>query len=656
MPDVAALPSEAVPVALLYEAGDLGGHLKVALNELGASIVYESQASNLDQAALAGSGARIVVFNLDPESEGEIDQVCDVLDKGGYEVVFNDADASARLSGTDQARWARHLAAKILHKPEIAEPPRPAWAESVPSPGQRAAAAIPSFAEPVAETQATFVAPSEAPTLELPAVEDVASAVAAESTPAAALLEPLFAEIAAPAMPAAEPVPGPTSEAAAAASVEPTLELGMLDEFLLAERDADVVAPTAALQPAESGAGEAQTADFASALEDFAAHVPVHKYEAAPSDEFASEIEALFAAAEPKTGSAKKPAEPVIGEHAAASAEGIEMAEFPALFDQVDAAASAVPEAEDSRFSYRPAPLPPKPDEPATPPDVTAAEPLLPPDWSLEPLDEDSEVKPLAGKSTAFGIETMSASDYLAPEDEEPVAPPPISEGLSLELVPMEDAVAPQDYAAVVPAGADARASGPLKVGSAAQLRRVVVLGASIGGPEAVREFLGALPRDFPALFVLAQHMGDEFLDLMSMQLAKAVSMTVRTPTHGERVGHGEIVIVPTRQRMQIDSEGVITLSPLIERTAYSPSIDQVMRDVADEFGNRAGAIVFSGMAQDAIEGSRQLTARGGSVWAQDPETCTISTMVESVRQTGTVGFIGSPQQLAEKIVAEFGE
>jgi len=181
------------------------------------------------------------------------------------------------------------------------------------------------------------------------------------------------------------------------------------------------------------------------------------------------------------------------------------------------------------------------------------------------------------------------------------------------------------------------------------------VLGASIGGPEAVREFLGALPAQFPALFVLAQHMGDEFLELMSAQLAKAVRLTVRTPTHGERIGHGEIVIVPTRNRMQIDDEGVITLSPLLERTPYSPSIDQVMRDVADAFGSKAGAIIFSGMAQDAIDGSKYMKSLGGAVWVQDPQTCTISTMVESVRQTGAVGFIGSPQELAARMITEYG-
>ena len=95
---------------------------------------------NLDRVALEGSGARVVVFNLDAESEAQIDHVYDVLDAGDYEVVFNEDDVSSNLSGWDQARWARNLAAKILRKPEIAVPPRPLGAESVPTPVQKSVA------------------------------------------------------------------------------------------------------------------------------------------------------------------------------------------------------------------------------------------------------------------------------------------------------------------------------------------------------------------------------------------------------------------------------------------------------------------------------------------------------------------------------------
>jgi chemosensory pili system protein ChpB (putative protein-glutamate methylesterase) len=155
---------------------------------------------------------------------------------------------------------------------------------------------------------------------------------------------------------------------------------------------------------------------------------------------------------------------------------------------------------------------------------------------------------------------------------------------------------------------------------------------------------------------VLAQHMGEEFLELMSAQLAKAIALTVRNPTHGERVGQGEVLVVPTTHRMKVDAEGVITLAHLSEKPPYSPSIDLVLRDVADQFGDKAGVIIFSGMAHDAVEGSQYLKAKGGVVWAQDPDTCVISSMVDGAREAGVVSFLGSPKQLAEKMIADYGK
>jgi chemosensory pili system protein ChpB (putative protein-glutamate methylesterase) len=164
------------------------------------------------------------------------------------------------------------------------------------------------------------------------------------------------------------------------------------------------------------------------------------------------------------------------------------------------------------------------------------------------------------------------------------------------------------------------------------------------------------LPAGFPMLFVLAQHMGEEFLELMSAQLAKAVALTVRNPTHGERVSQSEVLVVPTTHRMKVDTEGVITLAHLPEKPPYSPSIDQVLRDVADQFGDKSGAIIFSGMAHDAVEGSKYMKSRGGAIWAQDPDTCVISSMVDGAREAGVVSFLGSPKQLAEKMIADYGK
>ena len=640
------LMSSTVPVALLYQGDDLGGHLRNALRDLGAAVVYEALATNLDRGALEGSGARIVVFNLDSHSDAQLDHVYDVLDEGDYEVVFNDADVSGQLSGSDQARWARHLAAKILHKPEIAVPARPAWAESVPTPAQKLAALA---ARPIA---VAAPAPVVAAAVAQPMAAEAPLTVA-ETTPAWA--EPVAAAAQTPTLelPIADVFAAAEGYSPSAATAEtPTLEVPVLDVFSAAEL----------YPPAEAASAEAAEQDFSAALEDFARHVPSHSYAAAPAHDFAGEIDALFgdsravpAAAPPPVQDAPAAAldiESLFGEmslpDSAASAK--------TAFDQYASAADAIPEAEDR--SFKPGRLPSE--APVEAPAATAS--LLPTDWSLEPFTEDAQAAAVPTGKASFGVDLMSASEFLAPEDDggaNTITQLPVADALSLELMPMEDAVAPSAYSNAPAESAitaqEPEAAQPLKVGTGVELKHVFVLGASIGGPEAVREFLGALPPRFPVLFVLVQHMGDEFLELMSAQLARAVSLTVRTPTHGERFGHGEIVIVTTKQRLQIDPEGVATLSALPERSAYSPSIDLVLRDIADQFGARAGAIVFSGMAQDAITGSSYLKSKGGVVWTQDPNTCTISTMVDAVTQTGAVSFSGSPQALAAKMIADYG-
>jgi len=272
----------------------------------------------------------------------------------------------------------------------------------------------------------------------------------------------------------------------------------------------------------------------------------------------------------------------------------------------------------------------------------------------LEGDDPPSPAKPIDGPAD-FGIEKLSAEEYLAPATDETAASgAPASDfsldDFSLELMPLEEAVAPQ---AVQPREAHETWLNPDAVKAPAKIRRVWVLGASIGGPEAVRDFLRELPRDYPALFLLAQHMGAEFVDLMAQQLAKATPLTVRTPTHGERVGHGEVVIVPTTHRLQVDAEGIVVLEKTSNDGAYSPSIDQVLRDAADRYGSSASAIIFSGMTTDSVEGCKYLASKGGAIYAQHPDSCVVSSMIDGVMDAGIVKFLGAPRELAEQVLAE---
>ncbi|MBS0557909.1 MAG: hypothetical protein JSR27_10900 [Proteobacteria bacterium] len=624
--------SNAIAVALLYQAGQLGSHLKNALGELGAAVVYEAAPAAIDRDALENSGARVVIVNLDADSDGYIDALFDVLDAGEYEVVFNDAQVSSNLQGWDQARWVRHLGSKILRKPEIIEPPRPLGAEPVPTPVQKSASVVPvaekpgaAAPEPATPVPATADAlpTTERPTVKMPLpAELVAEPPPPEPAPVATIDAAELAEFASL---IETPPEEPAAFTPAVAAPAPIPELG---DFA-AELDALFATADSKPAPAESSTEKPATADaFDIALPadfDLAMDEPV----AVP----ASEPSALDIPVDPTA---------VAAPSAAAAVEELHD-EFPAIFDQLGDAAADIPQAQGSDF--KPA------ERPVT---EAGAEPLLPLEWSLDGED----AKPSSGKAD-FGIETVSAEEFLAPEVEASATPAvPVAEpAFTLELMPMEEAVAPSlhnpDYVHEQRLESTVK---PLKVGTGPGVARVVVLGASIGGPEAVRDFLGALPAGFPVLFVLAQHMGEEFLEMMSAQLRKSIALTVRNPSHGERVAHGDVLIVPTTHRLQVDGEGVVTLAHLPEKTPYSPSIDQVLRDAADAFGDKAGAVIFSGMAHDAIEGSQYLKSKGGRIWAQDPDTCVISSMVDGAREAGVVEFVGSPKQLAEKMIAEYGK
>ena len=291
---------------------------------------------------------------------------------------------------------------------------------------------------------------------------------------------------------------------------------------------------------------------------------------------------------------------------------------------------------------------------------------------SLAPIDGELPSAPVTGRAR-FSIDEAERKLAAAPAPaaEPPPAPPPApvaEDPLSLDVLeftldtvdPLARDIVPQDaerleaelMAEIAALSAQAERGPALAAGP---VERVWVLGASIGGPDAVREFLGALQAPLPVVFLLAQHMGADFYELMVQQLGRATTLRVRAVGEGERVAHGDVVVVPLDRRLLLDASGVAQLAPLEEQSPYSPSIDLVMRDVADRFGANAGAIVFSGMAHDAIDGATYLASKGGTVWAQDPNTCVISSMVDGAIDAGVVSHTASPVDLARRFNQQFG-
>jgi chemosensory pili system protein ChpB (putative protein-glutamate methylesterase) len=620
------MPDRNVPIALLTQSGESGRHVREALAQAGTPIVYEVAAAQFDREAMERSGARVIVVNLDTDVDAHLDEVYALLEDDRYNVIFNESQVSSQLSGWEQARWARHLAAKVLGTND-ADPPRPADAEPVPH--RAPAVPAPSVAH---EPEVPASSPAEISAVEeVPAVATAAAEPTTES-PLEGLdfgeLDRLFdvADIPTPSAPPAEP-----AQALDLSEFDVPPQLPQVEQATAAtENGLDFDLDFAFSEPVveEVVASDDNDALGFGDLDDFAGGDDIEKTsEDGPSLETPTlDLDAEFART------------------AAASDEASKASNFSTL-ELVDLdldEAPKSPESGDSASETIAVSAPPPP-----PPTLGSAF-----SWTLEEIDEGESAEAAEAPKPSpekFGIEKISAADYLAPDAEATDSSPVIESGLSLELIPIEEAVAP-----VAPEGAVVRESWMDTVAAPAAVRRVWVLGASIGGPEAVREFLAEIPRDYPALFLLAQHMGAEFMDLVAQQLSKSTSLTVRTPGHGERVAHGDVVIVPTTHRLRVNNEGIVVLEALTESgPANSPCIDQLLHDVGDRFGANAGVIVFSGMAEDAIEGSRYVASKGGKVFVQDPKTCVVSSMVDGVLETGVVQFTGSPKELAERLAVE---
>lgn len=183
------------------------------------------------------------------------------------------------------------------------------------------------------------------------------------------------------------------------------------------------------------------------------------------------------------------------------------------------------------------------------------------------------------------------------------------------------------------------------------KVERVWILGASLGGPEAVKGFLDNLPEGLPVAFIYAQHIDANFSAVLAKVLARHSSFSLKIAADGDRLRYGEILLVPVDREMYFDDGGNIHFKDTPWPGPYGPSIDQVLLNVADCYGSRSHAIFFSGMGNDGAIAAPLLKAYGSTIWVQTSASCANSSMADSVAATGCSTFSGTPVQLSAELV-----
>ena len=158
---------------------------------------------------------------------------------------------------------------------------------------------------------------------------------------------------------------------------------------------------------------------------------------------------------------------------------------------------------------------------------------------------------------------------------------------------------------------------------------RLVVLGASWGGLQALSTIMHALPPDIGAAIAIVQHRSKDSGNLLAELLQDVTAFPVVDVEDKEPIVAGRAYVAPPDYHLLVD-DGVFSLSVDAAFRYSRPSIDVTMASAAESYGERVVAVVLTGANDDGARGARQVIERGGAALVQDPTTAEVRTMPEA--------------------------
>jgi len=185
--------------------------------------------------------------------------------------------------------------------------------------------------------------------------------------------------------------------------------------------------------------------------------------------------------------------------------------------------------------------------------------------------------------------------------------------------------------------------------------RDVVAIGVSTGGPPAVQKVLSALPADFPASIVIAQHMPAAFTGPFAKRLDNVSNISVKEAEPGDVLKPGHAFVAPGGKHIVLDqkvSRIDVVVTPKPEDALYKPSANVLISSVAKAVGRRGLGVILTGMGNDGMEGVRDLKAKGGRALAQSDATCVVYGMPKAVVDAGLDDEVVDIDDMAEAILA----
>ncbi len=184
----------------------------------------------------------------------------------------------------------------------------------------------------------------------------------------------------------------------------------------------------------------------------------------------------------------------------------------------------------------------------------------------------------------------------------------------------------------------------------------VVFLGASMGGPSAVKEFLDNVPATLPVCILLAHHFNQTMIGTLPRILNRHNDWRCEVIASSQRLRAGQCLIAPIDKQIVCDSAGRVILLEQAWSGEYKPAIGQLLKNTSDVYGSDLINIIFSGMGNDGSQYLDMVQDNNSQLWAQDPSLSACPSQPQAIIDSGYCGFVGSPTDLAKKLTDYIGE
>jgi len=185
---------------------------------------------------------------------------------------------------------------------------------------------------------------------------------------------------------------------------------------------------------------------------------------------------------------------------------------------------------------------------------------------------------------------------------------------------------------------------------------RIVAIGISTGGPQALQYMLPQLPADFPGSIVVVQHMPEKFTDMFARRLDETCAVRVKEAQSGDLLSPGRVLICPgsrhiKAKRLPLGDVAILSDEPPVN--GHRPSADVLFKSVAEEFGALAVGLIMTGMGEDGAAGLGMIRAAGGLTIAQSEESCVVYGMPKAAIERGYAARVVSLDAMANTLIAQ---